>query len=73
MPYLTLAYVISDVFSNQKLQIMGNLINQYFGASQWNYGSAASIVLLLILFGLMRLTNSANNKAQDKKAGGKVW
>ena len=67
------SYVITDVFSNQKLQIMGNLINQYFGASQWNYGSAASIVLLLILFGLMRLTNSGNNKAQDKKAGGKVW
>ena len=67
------SYVITDVFSNQKLQIMGNLINQYFGASQWNYGSAASIVLLLILFALMKFTNSGNNKAQDKKAGGKVW
>ena len=67
------SYVITDVFSNQKLQIMGNLINQYFGASQWNYGSAASIVLLLILFGLMRLTNASNNKSQDKKAGDKVW
>ena len=67
------SYVISDVFSNQKLQIMGNLINQYFGQSQWNNGSAASIVLLLILFGLMRLTNSSNNKAQDRKGGSKVW
>ena len=67
------SYVISDVFSNQKLQIMGNLINQYFGQSQWNNGSAASIVLLLILFGLMRLTNSSNNKSQDRKGGSKVW
>ena len=67
------SYVISDVFSNQKLQIMGNLINQYFGQSQWNNGSAASIVLLLILFGLMRLTNSSNNQAQDRKGGSKVW
>lgn len=66
------SYVITDVFSNEKLQIMGNLINQYFGASQWNYGSAASIVLLIILFVLMRLTNQTN-KIDDDKIGGKIW
>lgn len=65
------SYVITDVFSNQKLQIMGNLINQYFGASQWNYGSAAAIVLLIILFVLMRLTKNKNEI--EEKAGGKVW
>ena len=65
------SYVITDVFSNEKLQIMGNLINQYFGASQWNYGSAASIVLLIILFVIMRLTNSASEK--EERAGGKAW
>lgn len=65
------SYVITDVFSNEKLQIMGNLINQYFGASQWNYGSAASIVLLIILFVIMRLTNSASEK--EESSGGKAW
>lgn len=65
------SYVITDVFSNQKLQIMGNLINQYFGASQWNYGSAASIVLLIILFVIMHLTN--NQKQVEEKAGNRVW
>ena len=67
------SYVITDVFSNQKMQIMGNLINQYFGASQWNYGSAASIVLLVILFVIMHLTNKSNTEKIDAKAGGKVW
>ena len=66
------SYVITDVFSNEKLQIMGNLINQYFGSSQWNYGSAASIVLLIILFVLMRLTNQTK-QVDDDKAGGKLW
>ena len=65
------SYVITDVFSNQKLQIMGNLINQYFGASQWNYGSAASIVLLIILFVMMHLTR--NSKEKEEKAGNRVW
>ena len=65
-------YVITDVFSNKKLQIMGNLINQYFGAAQWNYGAAAAIVLLVILFVLMRLTNTDKKKSKDK-AGGKAW
>ncbi len=65
-------YVITDVFSNKKLQIMGNLINQYFGAAQWNYGAAAAIVLLVILFILMRLTNTDKKKSKDK-AGGKSW
>ena len=65
------SYVITDVFSNEKLQIMGNLINQYFGSSQWNYGSAASIVLLIILFVIMRFTNSASEK--EERAGGKAW
>ena len=67
------SYVISDVFSNQKMQIMGNLINQYFGHSQWNYGSAASIVLLIILFILMRLTNQTNKAVKKDEDGGKVW
>ena len=70
------SYVISDVFSNQKLQIMGNLINQYFGQQQWNYGSAASIVLLLILFILMRYTNRVNKQLDNKdeeKGGSKKW
>lgn len=67
------SYVISYVFSNGKLQIMGDLINSYFSQAQWNYGSAASIVLLLILFIIMRYTNMSNNKSQEKKAGGKVW
>ena len=67
------SYVISDVFSNQKMQIMGNLINQYFGQSQWNYGSAASIVLLIILFVLMRITNQTNKNVKKDEDGGKVW
>lgn len=69
------SYVISDVFSNQKLQIMGNLINQYFNHQQWNYGSAASIVLLVILFILMRYTNRANKQLENKDEGkgGKLW
>lgn len=67
-------YVITDVFSNKKLQIMGNLINQYFGTSQWNYGAAAAIVLLVILFILMRITNTEKAKEEkDSKAGGKAW
>ncbi|MCI5745261.1 MAG: ABC transporter permease [Erysipelotrichaceae bacterium] len=65
------SYVITDVFSNQKLQIMGNLINQYFNAAQWNYGSAASIVLLVILFIIMRVTS--NHKEVDESVGGRVW
>ncbi len=65
------SYVITDVFSNEKLQIMGNLINQYFGAAQWNYGSAASIVLLIILFVLMHITNHQKNT--DEKVGGQIW
>ena len=67
-------YVITDIFSNRKLQIMGNLINQYFGAPQWNYGSAAAIVLLIILFILMKVTNTEKKKSEkDSKAGGKAW
>lgn len=65
------SYVITDVFSNSKLQIMGNLINQYFGTAQWNYGSAAALVLLVILFILMRLTR--NHKEDDSKGGAKSW
>lgn len=47
-------FVIPDLMGGAKVSLIGNLIqNQFLGARNWQFGSAASVVLMvLVVFGL---------------------
>lgn len=70
MPTLS-TFVISDLLGNNLVQLLGNIINLEFTQNSWNYGSALSIILLL----LMAVTMYFEKKYNDKNAttGGKLW
>lgn len=56
-------YVVSDTFSNFQVQIIGKTIEEKFlVGSDWNYGSLLAVVLLVIMFVAMLLTNQFNGE-----------
>jgi spermidine/putrescine transport system permease protein len=56
MPTMT-CYVISDTFGNGLITIIGKLIDEQFTTfSNWNFGSAMAMVLLVIMFISMWVT-----------------
>lgn len=70
MPTLS-TFVISDLLGNNLVQLLGNIINLEFTQNSWNYGSALSIILLLLMGITMYFEKKYNKNSQT--TGGKLW
>ncbi len=57
LPSITTFY-ISNIFGGGHTMLVGNLIErQFLGASDWSYGSAMAIVMMILMFISMRFMN----------------
>lgn len=69
MPSIS-TFVISDLLSVGRIQLLGNLINLNFTTgNNWNYGSAISLILLI----LIGITMFITDQKETEKAGGGLW
>lgn len=65
-------FEISALLGGNKVNLIGNVIeNQFRVIGDWNYGSAISMVLMVIIFVTMLVTNKFN--PDDEKTGGGLW
>ena len=63
-------FVISDLLGGGQTILLGNLIqNQFIGARNWQFGSAVSVLMMLML--ILSMTYFA--KHSSKEGGGKLW
>lgn len=67
MPSIS-TFAIADILSRYSVQLIGNLINDYMISSGWNYASAISIIMLLIIGVTIFFTNK-----EDKEEVGGRW
>lgn len=59
-------FFISDILGGGKIMIIGNLIkNQFLTARNWPFGSAISIFLIIITFGLVTIYKKLGGKMDD--------
>lgn len=57
LPAITTFY-ISNIFGGGKIMLIGNVIEQQFlVANDWNFGSAMSIVMMILIFISMKIMN----------------
>ena len=57
LPAITTFY-ISNIFGGGKVILIGNVIQERFlVADDWNFGSAMSIVMMILVFISMKLVN----------------
>lgn len=60
LPSITTFY-ISNIFGGGHTMLVGNLIErQFLGASDWSYGSAMAIVMMVLMFVSMKIMNLFN-------------
>ncbi|WP_346899074.1 ABC transporter permease [Clostridium sp. UBA7503] len=63
-------FVISQLLGGGKHMLIGNLIEQQFtSVGDWNFGSAISILMMILILLAMRLTSKFSD---DEKGGGRV-
>ena len=63
-------FIISDLLGGGQTILLGNLIqNQFIGARNWQFGSAVSVLMMLML--ILSMTYFA--KHSSKEGGGKLW
>ena len=66
LPSVTTFY-ISNIFSGGRIMLIGNVIEQRFlTGGDWNFGSAISIVMMILIFLSMRIMNLFD---KDKTSG----
>ena len=59
-------FFIVDVVGGGKIMILGNLIrNQFLTARNWPFGSAISVFLLIITFGIIGIYRKTGGKMED--------
>lgn len=69
MPSIS-TFVISDLLSVGRIQLLGNLINLNFTTgNNWNYGSAISLILLILIGIMMFITD----EKETSNVGGGLW
>lgn len=69
MPAIS-TFVISDLLGGGHSMLMGNLIqNQFLAARNWQFGSAISMILILIIL----ITMLFLNKYSESDKGGALW
>lgn len=75
MPTMS-SYVIANKMSNNTTQIIGNLIQNYFGTSvfenSYNVGSVLSLVMLIIIGGSIVFEKLMDKKDDNERKGG-IW
>lgn len=69
MPAVT-TFVISRLLGGGQYMLIGNLIEQqYLAVGNWNFGSAISIVMIIIIL----ITMAFMSKADKEEGGGTLW
>lgn len=64
LPAITTFY-ISNIFGGGKIMLIGNVIEQQFlVANNWNFGSAMSIVMMVLIFISMKIVNIFENNSR---------
>lgn len=62
-------FVISDLLGGGKAMLLGNLIqNQFLVARNWQFGSAISMIMMIIILIFMAVLGK-----RDAEEGGKLW
>ena len=69
MPTMS-SYVIMNIMSENKIAILGNLIEDSFNLSSWNSGSFVALIMLLIIAITSFLTR---NMEKDDSVRGGLW
>ena len=70
----TTSYVISDTLGNGNVTIIGKVIESQFSTMfNWHAGSAIAMVLLVIIFVTMLITNKFSDDADTQTRGGGLW
>lgn len=65
LPSVTTFY-ISNIFGGGQIMLVGNLIEQQFlVANNWNFGSAISIIMMILIFFSMKIMNLFNKGNQQ--------
>ncbi len=66
LPSMT-CYVISDMFSNHKVTIIGKLIELWFGkGNNWHYGSTIALIMLVIMVLTTLLTEKVSKNENSR-------
>ena len=66
-------FVISSLLGGGQYMLLGNLIEQQFTTmGDWNFGSAISIIMMIIILISMGLMNKFDNN-EVKEGGTKIW
>ena len=65
-------FIISNLLGGNKTNLMGNVIEQQFMyTGDWHFGSAMSIILMVIILIVMAFTNKGENDVEGGK--GTLW
>ena len=66
-------FVISRLLGGGQYMLLGNLIEQqYTTMGDWNFGSAISIFMMVIILIFMAITSKFDS-ANEKEGGGQLW
>ncbi|QQY80402.1 spermidine/putrescine transport system permease protein [Keratinibaculum paraultunense] len=64
-------FVISRLLGGGQYMLIGNLIEQQFlGTGDWHFGSAISIIMMIIILITMAITSKFD---KDNEGGGRLW
>ena len=68
---LQLVLLISRLLGGGQYMLIGNLIEQQFlGTGDWHFGSAISIIMMIIILITMAITAKFD---EDNEGGGGLW
>jgi len=60
-------FAVSEILTNNRIQLFGSVINEQFNNLMWNQGAALSLIMLIII-GISMFVG--NGKSEDSAAGG---
>lgn len=67
-------FVISRLLGGGQYTLLGNLIEQQFTTvGDWNFGSAISIVMMLLILICMGLTSKFSDEDEEERGGRLLW
>ncbi len=70
----TTSYVVSDTLGNGNVTIIGKLIEDQFSTMfDWHAGSAIAMILLVLIFITMFVTNKFSDGEEVNTRGGGLW